>query len=309
MYTWYVGGGDSKTEIIYTNFTSNPTYNISGGDNLGQVKRSGTTLTRFYYLKDHLRDIRMTVNSSGGVDSYCDYYPFGQIMDGRSLVGSADGRYKFTGKEKDAETGYDYFGARYFDSRVGRFLSVDPHALKYQALSPFCYAANNPVAFLDPTGMDSASSQANVGALVATGIGTAVRIVLPNLIEPVVTATSAVVGLLTWMATNLPSDAPPDAVRAWQAKAAQPDQTSQDNTSNPEKPSYPVPELDENGHPKGDEWTPPTSPDANYTKPKPSKEYLRPDPNHPQPIGPHSDWRDPSGKTWRIFKDGRVLPK
>ena len=61
----------------------------------------------------------MTVNTSGTPLSWDDYYPFGSIMSGRSANNSGiDGRYKFTGKERDiaingAETGNDYFGARY----------------------------------------------------------------------------------------------------------------------------------------------------------------------------------------------------
>ena len=97
----------------------------------------------------------MTVNASGGVDSYADYYPYGLLMDGRTLVGSADGRYKYTGKERDAETGYDNFGARYYDARVGRFLELDPHGEDYPNMSPYCYAANNPCSVVDPTGMDT----------------------------------------------------------------------------------------------------------------------------------------------------------
>ena len=55
----------------------------------------------------------MILNYSCGVDSYNDYYPFGMQMPGRNLVSSADARYKNTGKERDAETNLDYFGARY----------------------------------------------------------------------------------------------------------------------------------------------------------------------------------------------------
>ena len=50
-----------------------------------------------------------------------DYYPFGKVMPGRNVKATADNNfYKFTGKERDAETGLDYFGARYYDSEIGR---------------------------------------------------------------------------------------------------------------------------------------------------------------------------------------------
>ena len=60
----------------------------------------------------------MTVNSSSTPLSWDDYYPFGMVMRGRSLTGH-DVRYKFTGKIRDIETNYDYFGARFYDARWG----------------------------------------------------------------------------------------------------------------------------------------------------------------------------------------------
>ena len=67
-------------------------------------------------------------------------------------AGQADARYKFTGKEKDTETGLDYFGARYYDSRIGRWGSVDPLAEKFPGVSPYNYCLNDPVKLFDPTG-------------------------------------------------------------------------------------------------------------------------------------------------------------
>ncbi len=59
----------------------------------------------------------------------------------------------FTGKERDSETGFSYFGARYYDSDLMTgWLSVDPMADKYPGLSPYAYCANNPVKLVDPDG-------------------------------------------------------------------------------------------------------------------------------------------------------------
>ena len=59
----------------------------------------------------------------------------------------------FTGKERDAETGYSYFGARYYDNDLsGLFLSVDPMADKYPSISPYAYCAWNPLKLVDPDG-------------------------------------------------------------------------------------------------------------------------------------------------------------
>ncbi len=89
------------------------------------------------------------------VVAYDDYDPWGMVLEGRSGVsGNPDTRYKFTEKERDVETGLDYFGARYYDSRIGRWMTVDPLADKYPSLSTYCYVANNPARLVDPDGME-----------------------------------------------------------------------------------------------------------------------------------------------------------
>jgi RHS repeat-associated protein len=77
------------------------------------------------------------------------------ILNGRSSnFGFANDKYKFTGKERDTETNYDYFGARYYDSELGRWLQVDPLADKYPGWSPYNYTLNNPLFYVDPDGKD-----------------------------------------------------------------------------------------------------------------------------------------------------------
>jgi RHS repeat-associated protein len=60
--------------------------------------------------------------------------------------------YTFSGKEKDVETGYGYFGARYYDSGLSIWLSVDPMSDKYPSMSPYNYCGNNPIILVDPDG-------------------------------------------------------------------------------------------------------------------------------------------------------------
>ena len=60
----------------------------------------------------------------------------------------------FSAKERDAETGLSYFGARYYSSDLSIWLSVDPMSDKYPSLSPYVYCADNPVKLVDPNGED-----------------------------------------------------------------------------------------------------------------------------------------------------------
>jgi len=63
-------------------------------------------------------------------------------------------RYTFSGKERDGETGYSYFGARYYNSDISIWLSVDPLSDKYPNLTPYAYCANNPIILVDPDGKE-----------------------------------------------------------------------------------------------------------------------------------------------------------
>ena len=70
----------------------------------------------------------------------------------REWVTCGNERYLTTYHERDGETGLDYRGARFYDSDLGRFLSVDPMATNYTSWSPYNYVLGNPISILDPTG-------------------------------------------------------------------------------------------------------------------------------------------------------------
>lgn len=109
--------------------------------------------SRYYYFKDHLGSIRRTLNTAGNTVSAQDYYAYGEIIPGRSYInGALINKYKFTEKERDSETNLDYFGARYYDSELGRWLQVDPLADKYPGWSPYNYAVNNSIRLIDTDG-------------------------------------------------------------------------------------------------------------------------------------------------------------
>lgn len=94
------------------------------------------------------------------------YLPFGQEWNPQLTAN----HYKFTGKERDSESGLDNFGARYDSSQYGRFMSVDLVMLKANRLSDpqrlnlYTYALNNPLRFVDPDGRDALDRLKMAGA-------------------------------------------------------------------------------------------------------------------------------------------------
>ncbi len=131
-----------------------PGFTANSGCNL-TITVGTVTSDKYYYLKDHLGSIRVVVDTVGEIVSYSDYDPWGMILNGRSSnFGFADDKYKFTGKERDFETGYDYFPpGRTYDSRVPHWLQIDPLADKYPGWTPYNYTLNNPLRFIDPNWM------------------------------------------------------------------------------------------------------------------------------------------------------------
>ena len=105
----------------------------------------------FYYHPDHLGSATWITSDRGQVVQYLHYMPYGELWVNQQS-NSYDERFKFTGKERDAETGYDYFGARYYSSMLGHWLSVDPLIDVYVSKSPYMYAHGNPLRYTDMNG-------------------------------------------------------------------------------------------------------------------------------------------------------------
>jgi RHS repeat-associated protein len=123
-------------------------WNIYGMDNIGFI--DGNEDIRFY-MKDHLGSIRAVTDVSGNVVSSQDYDAWGYLLENR-VYDSDVSVYKFTSKERDDESKYDYFGARYYDARVGRWGSIDPLLEKHFDFTPYNYALNNSLFYIDPDG-------------------------------------------------------------------------------------------------------------------------------------------------------------
>ena len=150
-WTFDIASGSSQT--IYLVVTDNESAKDTTSE-VFTVQEAGTqTITRHYYLKDHLGSTRATVDDSGEVVHYADYYPFGMLLPGRSLISSNDEpKELYTGHEHDDETGLYYAGARYYDPIVARWGGVDPLADEFPAWSPYHYVFGNPISLTDPDG-------------------------------------------------------------------------------------------------------------------------------------------------------------
>lgn len=144
-----------------------------GITSIGQIKYEYGNLN--FELSNHLGNVLSVVNDrklpigdgastypevdyfNPDVISYNDYYAFGSTLPGR-LGNSGQYRFGFNGMEKDDETYGDGnaldFGARIYDSRLGRWLSIDPLQSKYPNLSPYNFCAGNPLIYKDVDGKD-----------------------------------------------------------------------------------------------------------------------------------------------------------
>jgi RHS repeat-associated protein len=114
-----------------------------------------------YYATDAVGSIRVVFAPNGNVVGRSDYLPFGEEVSADNMPTE-----RFTGQERDPEAGLDNFGARYYASRIGRFGRIDPAfggaLLDPQQWNRYAYARNNPLSFVDPTGMFAEYSEETV---------------------------------------------------------------------------------------------------------------------------------------------------
>lgn len=147
--------GNLKKEYISGGIAVEPTA----------VNSNGTQ----YPTTDHLGSPRVITNSSANVVSRHDYMPLGEELGagvggrttGMGFSASGDNnRKKFTGYERDTESGLDFAQARYYANMQGRFTSPDPLSSSAKVVDPqswnrYTYCFNNPVALTDPTGLEA----------------------------------------------------------------------------------------------------------------------------------------------------------
>jgi RHS repeat-associated protein len=160
-------GVDNRRAILYNG------ADVSADTTTTTYRRLGF---KSYELSNHLGNVLVTISDkkipkrlTGGIgaidyfnpdiNTITDYYAFGSPMPTRTWSDpNSKYKYGFNGKEKDNETtveGGDYdFGARIYDSRLGRWLSLDPLMNLYPDINPYCFVMNRPTQLVDPSGRE-----------------------------------------------------------------------------------------------------------------------------------------------------------
>ena len=150
-------GNEQLTELTWSGgAVSNWHTNVWTPNGLdGTYSQTGSqAIVLNFYLTDWLGTRRVTTDMAGNAQVSCLSLPYGN---GETCTPTPT-EHLFTGKERDAESGNDYFPARYYASSMGRFLSPDPSGLVFadpnnpQSLNLYSYVHNNPLLLIDPTG-------------------------------------------------------------------------------------------------------------------------------------------------------------
>ncbi len=140
--TYYYWGIGEKVSGSWTKFF------VSGLG--GKLVEYSSSTTKFF-VTNHLGSVAARMDVSGTLSETYRYLPFGELFAGTATT------HEFTGKERDQESGLDYFGARYLASNHGRWMSVDPvtgNSSNPQRFNRYSYVGNIPTMLVDPTGRE-----------------------------------------------------------------------------------------------------------------------------------------------------------
>ena len=173
--TYYVRDPQGNVLAVYEHKhgdSDNGTFTLAeqhlyGAGRLGMRKRdlalnvanASETPATYYELTNHLGNVMAVISDKASdtneptVVSLSDYYPFGMTEPGRSW-NAGDYRFGYTGHEKENDLAEGVYTTEYrlLDTRLGRWMSVDPLFAKYVDVSSYNYCLNNPVVYIDPTG-------------------------------------------------------------------------------------------------------------------------------------------------------------
>ena len=170
----YDGDGNRVKKVVNLGETTLYVYDAFGNlaAEYSDVAPSAAPGTH-YRTTDHLGSTRLVTDATGSVVSRRDFFPFGEEIPGSATFGNRDlvtdgqsdttyndpsgYRQLFTGQERDDESGFDYFQARYHAASLGRFMSPDLPFADQQFQDPqswnlYAYVRNNPLVYIDPSG-------------------------------------------------------------------------------------------------------------------------------------------------------------
>jgi RHS repeat-associated protein len=154
---YWLGPSGTLTETSLAG-TINEEYIYFNGERIARVDRASGTV--HYYFSNHLGSHTVVTSATGACEQDIDYYPYGGVI--TNHCPNVAQNYKFTGKERDSESGLDYFGARHYASGLGRFMIADwkakPTSVPFadfgdpQSLNLYSYVRNTPTSLYDPDG-------------------------------------------------------------------------------------------------------------------------------------------------------------
>jgi RHS repeat-associated protein len=164
--TWYIG------QHYEVNDNGDHTkYLFAGNQRVAKVTTNGLSVTAYYNHGDHLNSSSVMTGENGKVIETTTYKPFG-AMRTHTPQGVLRSNYKFTDQELDSETGLYYYGARYYDPAIGRFISPDsivPDPSDPQSLNRYSYVRNNPLIHVDPDGHEDSDFSVTPGGFGDSG--------------------------------------------------------------------------------------------------------------------------------------------
>ena len=135
-----------RMESVYPELQPSSTTSTALTENI-------TNRILFWYHPDYLGNVDLVTEKDGYAYEFFVYTPWGEEMhQWNANTFNFSSPYRFNGKELDPETGLAYYGARYYQNKIGVWLSVDRFANKYPNVSPYSFCYNNPQIFNDPTG-------------------------------------------------------------------------------------------------------------------------------------------------------------
>ena len=156
---YYINGYEVyKKEINNTLDFERKTLNISDDEKVFvrvEQKTGENEIIRYQY-DNHLGSACLELDTAGQIISYEEYLPFGttSYRSGRTETEVSLKRYKYNGKERDEETGLYMYGMRYYAAWICRFINVDPLQFEYPYYTPYQYAGNKPITFIDLDGAE-----------------------------------------------------------------------------------------------------------------------------------------------------------